>query len=502
MTQRIVITGSILIFFLACAYAQALEGNIPVTNELNLQTEAPVDDSSANLNEPVSNMQPVDADLESVQGPDTAQSGQEASLPENGDSAIPSDSSSKKVATKPGNVTLDFRDAEIVTVLRILSYKSGVNIVAGPEVTGLVTIQLTDVPWEEALKVILQTYNYGYDRKGNIILVTTIENLKKRREDAQLLADQEPLATKTFILNYAKASEVVASIEKMKTARGSVNFDNRTNAIIVRDTATNLELIGQVIPALDATTPQVLIESKIVETTLSNTENMGIDWVAKVSATGSTRPTIFPFHDRSSDNHFIPDNIPATTTGFTYGTLNFAQFQAVLELLRSRSDTNILSNPRIITLDNQKANITVGTQYPLPTYTYNEEQAKLQVSGWDYKDIGVIFEVTPHVNNAGFVTLDIQPKITAILDYVTVENTQVPRLSTESVVTKVMIEDGNTLIIAGLIKDQKTDVKKKLPILGDIPIAGLIFQKTEKTLSKTDLLIFMTPHIITSGKSS
>src|SRR3989338_4819991 len=102
-----------------------------------------------------------------------------------------------------GNVTLDFRDADINNVLRILAYKSGINIVPGPEVTGLVTIQLTDVPWEQALDVILQTYGYGYDRKGNIIVVTTIDNLKKRREDAQLLAQQEPLETKTFILNYA-----------------------------------------------------------------------------------------------------------------------------------------------------------------------------------------------------------------------------------------------------------------------------------------------------------
>ena len=419
-------------------------------------------------------------------------------------SEAPSDTTSTEglSVTRPGNVSLDFREADIRNVLRILSYKSGVNIVAGPEVSGLVTIQLTDVPWEQALQVVLETQGYAYDRKGNIILVTTIENLKKRREDALLLAEQEPLVTKTFILNYAKAGDVIESIEKMRTPRGSINFDERTNTIIMRDTESNIKLISEVIPTLDATTPQVLIESKIVETTLSDTDKLGIDWVAKATTTGSKRPTIYPFTP-NSDSKYLVDNIPAAASSFfSYGTLDFSTVSAVFEMLQSRADTNILSNPRIVTLDNQKASITIGTQYPIPTYTYNEEQAKLQVSGWEYKDIGIIFDVTPQVNNAGFVTLSIQPRITEILDFVTVENTSLPRLSNESATTQVMIKDGDTLVIAGLIKDKDTTTTKKLPILGDIPLLGLIFQKIEKTQSKTDLLIFLTPHIITVDMSA
>lgn len=401
--------------------------------------------------------------------------------------------------SQEGNVNLDFRDADIQNVLRILSYKSGVNIVAGPEVTGLVTIKLKDVPWQRALDVILQTYGYGYEQRGNIITVTTVENLKKRREDAQLLADQEPLVTKTFVLNYAKASTVIESISKMKTDRGSINFDERTNSLIVRDIEENVNLIGEVIQKLDQTTPQVLIEAKVVETTMNNSEKLGIDWITTVTATGAARPHVWPFTGSTNNKYMKDDNFPeAETDDFTFGTIDFSQLQAVLEMLRTRTDTNILSNPRIVTLDNQKAKIVVGSQYPIPMYTYNEEQARLQVNGWEYKDIGVIFEVTPHVNNAGFVTLDILPKITAILDFVTVENTSLPQLSTEEAQTSVMIKDGETLVIAGLIKDQTTDIKKKTPILGDIPLLGLIFQKTEQTVVKTDLLIFITPHIITA----
>ena len=399
--------------------------------------------------------------------------------------------------TKEGNVSLEFHEADIRNVLQILAFKSGMNIVASPEVTGVVTIQLKDVPWQQALEVILQTYGYAYDRKGNIITVTTIENLKKRREDAQALAEQEPVETKTFTLNFAKAADIIASVDKMKSERGSINFDERTNTLIVTDIPKRIELMEGVIKSLDTTTPQVLIEAKIVETTLSNTDNLGIDWVVKATASGAKRPTLFPF-TRVSDSKMTPDNFPVSTdSNFSFGTLNFTQLQAVLEMLKSRSSTNILSNPRIATLDNKKAQITVGSQYPIPTYTYNEQQAKLQISGWQYKDIGIIFEVTPHVNKAGFVTLDIEPKITAILDFVTVENTSLPRLSNESTKTSIMVKDAETLVIAGLIKDQTTDTKKKIPFVGDIPILGLAFQKSEKSGSKTDLLIFMTPHIIT-----
>lgn len=403
--------------------------------------------------------------------------------------------------SQEGNVSLDFRDADIQNVLRILAYKSGVNIVAGPDVTGLVTIQLTSVPWKQALDVILQTYGYAYEQRGNIITVTTVENLKKRREDAVILSDQEPLDTKTFVLNYAKASDIIESIEKMKTERGSINYDERTNSLVVRDISSNVDLIAEVIKDLDTITPQVLIEAKIVETTLSNTEKLGIDWVTAATITGAKRPHIWPFTVDTA-NKYIPTNIPsAGSSEFSYGTLNFSQLQAVLELLRSRTDTNILSNPRIVTLDNQTARIVVGSQYPIPQYTYNEEQARLQVSGWEYKDIGIIFEVTPHVNNAGYVSLELEPKVTEILDFVKVENTSLPRLSTEAAKTTVMIKDGETLVIAGLIKDQATDIKNKTPILGDIPILGLIFQKTSKTITKTDLLIFLTPHIISSEDS-
>ncbi len=409
---------------------------------------------------------------------------------------LPKESSENK--DDAGKVSLDFRDADIKTVLQVLSLKSGVNIVTGPEVQGLISIQMNNVPWQQALEVIVATHGFASERKGDVIIVSSVENLKKRREDAMLLAEQETLETMTFTLNFAKAENVIASVEKMISERGNINFDERTNTIIVTDISSKVGLIEGVIKKLDKTTHQVLIEAKIVETTLTNNDNLGVEWTALFSASGSKRPILWPYHT-DEDNPYAPGKFPSSIDSlFSYGTLNFATAQAVFEVLKTRSDTNILSNPRIVTLDNQAAEIIVGSQYPIPNYTYNEDQAKLQVSGWEYMDIGIIFNVTPHVNDAGFVTLDLEPKITAILDYVTVENTSLPRLSNESTKTSVMVKDHDTLVIGGLIKDQDTDTKKKVPIFGDVPILGpLVFQKSKKEKSKQDLLIFITPHIVT-----
>lgn len=403
-----------------------------------------------------------------------------------------------KPASDTGLVSLNFQDVDIRNVLKVLAYKSGSNVVTTPEVTGTVTIQLNDVPWQKALDVILSTYGYGYERQGNIITVMPIDSLKKHRENAQALQEQEPLMTKTYLLSYAKASDIMDSINKIKSAKATINFDARTNILIVREIQSNLELIDNVIKTLDSVTPQVMIEARVVETTLGSDDRLGVDWTVQVTGTGSKRSLSLPWNIGDSNN-FLPATT-APTTSMTLGTLDASAVQAVFQMLSSKTDTNILSNPKIITLDNIAAKIVVGTQYPIPMYTYNSDQAKMQVSGWEYKDIGIIFEVTPHVNNPNMVTLELHPIITDITGTVTVENTSLPQLSVEETKTKVMIENGQTLVIAGLIKDKTEMTHKKIPFLGDVPILGEAFKKSSKVKTKTELLVFLTPHVIIPGK--
>jgi type IV pilus assembly protein PilQ len=402
-----------------------------------------------------------------------------------------------------GNVTLDFREADIKNVLKVLAYKSGVNIISGPEVVGLVNIQLKNVPWQKALEVILSTYGYSYEQKGTVIMVTTVDNLKKRREDAKVLADQELLSTETFLLNFSKAEDIVKTLDKMKTPRGSINFDQRTNSVIVTDIQSNIALFREVMKKLDAVTPQVLIEARIIETQLNNQEILGIKWPVTLggTATMATRDTSFPWKTQR-DSTFLPATTPAAAATLTYGTISFSDLAATLDMLQTRSNTNVLSNPRIVTLDNQPAKINVGSKYPLPKYTYSDTQDKLIISGWEYIEYGLTFNVTPHVNGQGAVSMDIEP---IIMDSSTSvkfafgggDTTDVPILSTESAKTSVMIKDGETLVIAGLIKDKKTKIVDKVPFLGSIPILGLLFTHKNDTVVKTELVIFLTPHIIT-----
>jgi type IV pilus assembly protein PilQ len=389
--------------------------------------------------------------------------------------------------------------------------------VAAPDVTGVVNIELKDVPWQKALDVILSTYGYGFDRKGNIITVMTVDNLKKYREDSVALESQEPLVSRTFSLNFAKAEDVLKIIDKLISKRGFINFDARTNSIIVRDLESDLELIATVIKSIDTVTPQVMIETKIIETDLSNNENLGIDWVMQASISGASRPTTFPFTQSTSGgilgqgqgNSFTPTNAtgfglaPATAANFTYGTINATQLQATLQILSQRSTTHILSNPRIVTLDNQKAKINIGLEYPEATYSFNSSTGQQQVTGFTQLPIGVNFEVTPHVNNAGLITLDLHPQISALQGTVTVDNNQLPETSNQEAETNVMVEDGKTLVIGGLITDQTVVTKTKVPVLGDIPWLGaLFFKNTNTTKTRKEVLIFLTPHIITVGHDS
>jgi len=415
-----------------------------------------------------------------------------------------------------GLVSLDFQDADIRNVLKVLAFKSGVNIVAAPDVTGVVNIELKDVPWQKALDVILSTYGYGFDRKENIITVMTVENLKKYRENYLSLEAQEPLVSKTYVLNFAKAVDAMKVIDKLISKRGFINFDARTNAIIVRDLESNLELISGVVKSIDTVTPQVMIETKIVETDLSDTENLGVDWVLQAIISGSQRPTTFPFTQSrhtiagyGDTGSFIPSSTSfataaaPTATAFTYGTINASQLAATLQILSTRATTKILSNPRIVTLDNQKAKINIGLQYPEAIYSFNASTGQQQVTGFTTLPIGVNFEVTPHVNNAGLITLDLHPQISALKATITVNNNQLPETTNQEAETNVMVEDGKTLVIGGLITDQTNVTKVKIPLLGDIPWLGdLLFKSTNTVRTKSEVLIFLTPHIITVGRDS
>jgi len=414
-------------------------------------------------------------------------------------------------ASAAGMVSVDFKDADIRQVLRILSLKSGVDIVAGPNVEGLVSIKLTNVPWEQALGLILRTYGFTYERQGNIVRVMTLEAL-----------EQEALATKVFPLDYATAKEVPDIIKEMLSDRGKVKFDERTNTIIVTDIPTALFQIAEVVKRLDQRTPQVLIETKIVETKLTKSENLGIDWSDKLdlTQTATAFPSSFPFRKTTTlggiGDRFV-STAPSTVAGPTgllatvaagnigIGTLTGPAFAWTMNAIASRTDTKIISNPSLAVLNNQEAKIHIGEEYPVPSYTLDQTTGKVSVTGYTPKLTGTVLTVTPHVNASNEIVIDLKPEITTVGDKVSYGSgataIDFPRFTTQTAKTQVRVQNTETIAIGGLVKENDTRKEVKVPFLGDIPVVGLLFKNAERNAgtsdpTRQDVLIFLTVKLL------
>jgi type IV pilus assembly protein PilQ len=426
---------------------------------------------------------------------------------------------------EPGNVTLDFKNADINNVLRIISLKSGVNIVTSQEVQGPVTIRLVNVPWEKALEVVLKTYGYTYERDKNIIRVTTLSGL----------ADEE-LQTEVYPLNFARADEIQATLQEVLSERGSIRADVRTNVLIVTDVPTNLYKIENIIERIDIITPQVLIEARIVEMTLGDTDKMGIKWNLQAEFKGPARPTSFPWditrptqferffplgegslttttvgaggatvQDTSSSFPTVttPNGAPFSTfpfgqTGdYSFGTLDLTEFQILMQVIQTRSNSKVLSEPRITVLNNQEASILVGEILAVPVFERNDTTGKMEVTGYDEKELGIQLVVTPQINSTNQIDVTLNPAITSLLgfDELTAD-IKAPRFATREASTKVRVRNGETIVVGGLIKEEVIDSKNKVPILGDIPLLDYIFSHRERTVNKTDLLFFITVTIV------
>ncbi|MBN1793355.1 MAG: secretin and TonB N-terminal domain-containing protein [Candidatus Omnitrophica bacterium] len=406
-------------------------------------------------------------------------------------------------------ISMDFRDTEIGDILRLMAKQNDLNIIISEEVAGPVSVQFSNVTVDEALDAIVTVNGFAYTRKGRIIKVTTPEE-----------AEREPPITQIFQLKNADVTMLKEALAKVLSESGTIEADTRSNSLIVTDTPAVINTIEKLVVQLDAETPQVRIEARVVETTLEDTENLGIDWTNQVTLSGAKRPVTFPFDRKALGGSFYPlgdqaatgpgfppnggasfpevtSDVTGTTALFTFGTLDFTAYRAVLQVLYSRENTTTLANPTIITLDNQEAKISVARAEPIPgSFERNETTGNFEITSIEEKEIGVVLTVTPHVNREGTITLDLMPEVSSLLTTKTIESIQYPVTSVRRAETKVQIADGETVVIGGLINQTDTDDEKKIPILGEIPILGHLFKKTEKGKTKTDLIIFITAHIL------
>ncbi|MGE5307483.1 MAG: secretin N-terminal domain-containing protein [Deltaproteobacteria bacterium] len=403
--------------------------------------------------------------------------------------------------------SLEFREVDIKDVLRQLAMQYNLNIVFSESVKGLVTVHLANVTIGQALDSIITVNGFAYSRKENVYKVTSQD--EARREGRQ---------TKLFKLNNAEAVRIKDTLTKVLSSDGSIEADPRSNSIIVTDSPFVLAKIDSMISALDEQTPQVLIEAKMVETSLTINEKLGIDWQTTVKATGSARPITYPFNRSGNDGAFnaqttgadgsVTTGFPAATAEqFTFGTLDFTGLQAVFDALKSRQKTKLVANPRIVTLNNHNATINVGKVLSQPTYERNTTTGKMEITGWQSYNIGVNLDVTPQISPDGHVKLKLKPEVSSLIGYASTSDgvQQGPITSSRSAQTEVLLRDGQTVVIGGLVKDESLAIESKVPILGDIPLLGWFFRhrtvgSEANPTEKTDLLIFVTVKIIKDGE--
>ena len=452
----------------------------------------------------------------------------------------------KQTLPRAGNVSVNFKDVNIKTVLHYLSELSGVDIVPSPGVDAMVTMRLRDKPWKVALDIVTRNYGYVYSQDDEAGIIRVIPT--------EVLQSEEPI-TSVIPLNYMvhgqdetgqNITQLLIAIDTiiMSESGEQATYLPSTNAIVVTAVPSRVSSVKGMISKVDKKTPQILLEAKIIEVTLDKNDQFGIDWNTIITAAGAARPTTFPFSSSGvlkwlpgTQREFYPEitrgqadtNFPQTFMSdddgidvtaaavansiFSYGTLDFSSFQATLRLIDERDDTNILSSPRITTLNNQAAVIKVVHNVFLQKSQSTSDTGTLVTVEFEEepREIGVILEVTPHVNDKREITVDLKPQVSSNLAFTELEvsnhqNTVAMTYDSREADTQVMVMDGETIFIGGLITETTIEEDHRIPIIGDllgwIPILGRAVKYKQDNVDKTEVVFFITVHIIDSGSHS
>lgn len=418
-------------------------------------------------------------------------------------------------------IDLDFEGDDVRNALRLLAELSGINIIYGPEISGPLTLHLKQVPFNQTFQTVLSMNNLTARQLGdNILWIQTPATLTQSRAIA-------PLSTRTFVLNYAKADSLKTLLDQMRGAsgrKGSTMIDSRTNALVIVDTSEGLEEADRTIHALDKKPKQIMIEAKVVEIAYNDALDLGVRWEALYNNTvggspyglGSSLPGLaasaVPFAQNGSqlqvNQNGVPVspnspgsrgagvNLPASnpTGEITFGFVNNSLALAnSLSILASKDKSRTLSEPRILTLNSEPAHIDSSQQVPYNVTT--TAPGGTTTTSQQFVNVGIILDVTPTVNSKNQVTLNVAATVSSAIQN-TLGGSQTPIVQGRNAKTTMLVEDGQTVAIGGLISQTNGDSVSKIPILGDIPILGVFFRHKSKSTKRTQLIAFITPRIV------
>ena len=391
------------------------------------------------------------------------------------------------VRTGEGTFSIDVAGADIRTVMRAISQFSSRNIVVDRDVKGSVTISLKNVSWESALRTILRSGGLDFVDEGGIIRVDEAPKLQAESTDREAARARQmeliPLETRILKLNYANAAELIGPLAATLSRRGLVQAEKRTNTLIVSDLPNIVDRVEKMAMELDSSTPQIEITAKLVDVDSQASRDLGITW----GLTG-----LSPGNDPANgviDVNVTEGKTPQSAT-INYGVAkNWGVISAKIDMLERMNKANIISNPRITTVDNREAKILVGQKIPLIV----QDVAGNPVS--QLQTIGIQLKVTPHLTQDKKIIMDLHPEVSDLATNSTVQGGVI--INTSEADTRVMVDDGQTAVIGGLIRTNEGTIRQGVPLLKDLPIIGALFRSSNTSHQSRELIIFVTPRLLT-----
>src|SRR5437764_10018067 len=409
--------------------------------------------------------------------------------------------------TESGGVGVcEFQGDDVGQVLRLLARQAKINMVVSDQVTGTVTMRLEDVTALQAVAIIVKAKGLFMDQIDHVYYIKTA---------AEKTA--EPTESDSYQFSYSRAKDVAPLLASQLASKDPPQFDERTNTIFFRESRSNLDNVRKLLVTIDKPTKQVMIEARLVEVTANPQQSYGIDWSGVVGSASNGKTftygaptTTGGTNGNITTGDFALGNPTNHNILGSFGNLAFSQFailtipqmSATLRFLNEDNDAEFLANPRVVTADNLQAKIEINRAQPVPQLNFNEQTATAALGGFQDKKFGNTLIVTPSINKDNFVTMKVKPEIsnkvgdsTFVFAGATVSS---PIIDTRALESNVLIRSGDTLAIGGLLQDEVGKARNKVPLLGDVPVLGYLFQERLNNRVKRNLLVFVTPTIINS----
>ena len=409
-------------------------------------------------------------------------------------------------------ISVDFPDEEVRIILRNVADLFDLNLVIPDTLQGRTSVKLRNITWRQVFEVALEPLGFTYVEDRNIIRIKSIAELTT-----------EPVDTRVFILNYARADDIQGSVSPLidAAAGGKIQVDVRSNALVITERPSRMNRIQEVIDTLDRATDQVMIESKFIEVSNGDLSDIGVDWaylnenagdLLGGSGAGSGNPGFSPqpydievtrgtpngsvFAGEDSYANGLANIAAGGASGGLVAVFSSSQFAATLTAIQTENRSKLVSNPTVVVMNNQQAVFQVGEDYPIREFSVNDETGQLETGEIDYRFVGIELDVTPSVNAAGMITLDVHPVVSALGDTVPINVggaiLEDRIFKKRDAKTQVTIKDGYTIALGGLTAETEDNDSSKIPFLGDLPFLGQLFRSDVSSEASTNLIIFLT----------